>query len=175
LDLKDIVDSTSPPEELKLGGYTYFTSFYHRVVFNDNNWVVLEDNIANFTGGAHGMYSNTYQNLDLSISKKWSLRDIVKDTATLQPLLEIAARNYFGIKNEEDISERLLVETIPVTPNVYITSSGLFFVYQPYEIASYADGLISLYIPYNQIISLLSPPFLKRMGLDTQAGVAMLN
>jgi len=174
LDLASVIDSNASEAERRSMGYQYNASFYHNVLYNDNNWLVLEDAVAEYTGGAHGTYSSSYQNLDLTASRSWRLDDIVRDTAHLKPLLETAVRAHFKIKTGEQLGSRLLVDYVPVTPNVYLTPSGLVFVYQPYEIASYADGVIQLFIPYTGLMSLLSPEFINRQKLGTQGGVVML-
>jgi len=174
LDLASVIDSNASEAERRSMGYQYNASFYHNVLYNDNNWLVLEDAVAEYTGGAHGTYSSSYQNLDLATSRSWRLDDIVRDTAHLKPLLETAVRAHFKIKTGEQLGSRLLVDHVPVTPNVYLTPSGLVFVYQPYEIASYADGVIQLFIPYTGLMSLLSPEFINRQKLGTQGGVVML-
>jgi hypothetical protein len=174
LDLASVIDSNASEAERRSMGYQYNASFYHNVLYNDNNWLVLEDAVAEYTGGAHGTYSSSYQNLDLTASRSWRLDDIVRDTAHLKPLLETAVRAHFKIKTGEQLGSRLLVDHVPVTPNVYLTPSGLVFVYQPYEIASYADGVIQLFIPYTGLMSLLSPEFINRQKLGTQGGVVML-
>jgi hypothetical protein len=63
---------------------------------------------------------------------------------------------------------------VPATGNVYVGSKGLSFVYNPYEIASYADGQITLFLPYNKLFPLLTPAFRQRMKLSEGAGTAML-
>lgn len=173
LDLKNLVDSNASEEVRKGIAYQYNSSFYHSVILNDNNWLVLEDAVSEYTGGAHGTYSATYQNLDLSTSTSWQLDEIVKDTSMLKPLLETAAREYFKITPSEKLDSRLLVPGMPVTTNVYLTRSGLMFVYQPYEIASYADGLIQLFLPYSRLMPVLTPKFIARQQLDGKGGVAM--
>lgn len=173
LDLANIVDSNASEEQRRSMGYQYNASFYHNILYNDNSWLVLEGGIAEYTGGAHGTYSSTYQNLDLTLSRSWRLDDMVRDTTRLRGLLDAAARKHFKINANESLGSRLLVDKIPVTPNVYITGSGIVFVYQPYEIASYADGMIQLFIPYSQLLPMLSPEFIKRQQLSANGGVAM--
>jgi len=173
IDLKNLVDSNASEEVRKGIAYQYNSTFYHSVIFNDNNWLVLEDAVADYTGGAHGTYTATYQNLDISTSTSWHLDDIIKDTTMLKPLLETAVREYFKIAPSEKLDSRLLVPDMPVSTNVYLTRSGLMFVYQPYEIASYADGLIQLFLPYPQLMPVLTPKFIARQQLGGKGGVAM--
>ena len=61
---------------------------------------------------------------------------------------------------EEEMRERLQIEgdLIPLpawTP--YPTAEGLCFVYQQYEIASYADGMPSFTLPVDDVQAWLTP------------------
>lgn len=144
------------------------------VLYNDNNWLVAECFTATYTGGAHGNYFSTYANIDLSQQKLWSLTEIVSDTNQLLPALNDAALLYFQSKPGENVGSRMLVEQVPVTSNFFLSGRGITFVYNPYEIASYADGQVSLFLSYSSILQFLTPAFIERMHLADNAGVARL-
>lgn len=174
LDVKKVIDSNAAESERRSPAYQYETGFNHNVLYNDEHWLILEDVVSNYTGGAHPLYSKTYQNLDLSASKAWHLEDVVADTNTLGPLLNLAARDYFHLQPGQPGDDRMLVKSVPVTTNFYLTPGGLTFVYNPYEIASYADGTIPLFIPYSKILPLLTPAFKKRAGLEAEAAGSVM-
>lgn len=174
LDLKGLIDSTAAEEKRKEISYQYNTAFQHSVLYNDNNWLVLEQATAAYTGGAHGTYNTHYLNIDVTARRAWRLTEMVSDTASLKPLLEVAVRDHFKIAVTEKLDSRLLVADMPVAGDVYVTPAGLTFVYQPYEIASYADGMVQLFIPYSQLMPLLTPEFINRQQLGGKDGVAML-
>lgn len=168
-------------EDAKLGGnpeleaatlaYTSDKAIY--VHYNDDDWLVTESFNSAYTGGAHGIYGSAFANIDLAQKRLWKLTDMVADTTALRPLLNDAAIVYFGLKPGQDMDERMLVDEVPPTDNVYVGPKGLSFVYTPYEIASYADGQITLYLPYKKLYNLLTPAFRQRMKLSDQAGIAM--
>ena len=143
------------------------------VLYNDKGWLVIQDFASEYTGGAHGNYGSSYLNLDVAGARQWTLHDVVADTAALSPLLNLAARNYFHIPQGAGMDEVMLVTEVPVTDNFYLTPEGLSFIYNPYEIASYADGAIQLYLPYKRLMSLLTPAFKERMHLSASAGIAL--
>ncbi len=172
-ELRTVVDSTWPEAKRADIAYHYNTTFYHYVIYNDNDWLVLEDAVSTYTGGAHGMYSSTFKNMDIKTSTDWNISRVVTDTASLKPYLELAARDYFGIGNDQDLSSRLLVSEIPATANFYITPSGLTFVYNPYDLASYSDGQIKLFLPYRQIMPVLTQDFKARMNFTSGSGIAV--
>ena len=92
-----MLDSTASEETRKAFGYHYSTTAFHFILYNDEHWLILENATSNYTGGAHDTYSMSYQNLDLSASKIWRLHDIIRDTTSLQPLINAAARARFGL------------------------------------------------------------------------------
>ncbi|WP_414654756.1 RsiV family protein [Hymenobacter sp.] len=54
------------------------------------------------------------------------------------------------------LDEFLFMKKMPVSHNIFLTSSGAVFIYTPYEIASFAQGEIRLFIPLKQL-----RPFIK--------------
>jgi hypothetical protein len=139
------------------------------VLMNSAGWLILENKIFDYTGGAHGNHGSFFLNLDVKAQRTWKLTDVVADTAALAPFLAGAAISRFGLSPEEPLSNRLLVDAVPVTDNFYLTATGLGFVYNPYEIASYADGEVHLFVPYKRLGLLLTEAFKQRMGLANAA------
>ncbi|WP_404980203.1 RsiV family protein [Chitinophaga pollutisoli] len=44
--------------------------------------------------------------------------------------------------------------------NFYLTNKGAVFSFVPYEIAAYAAGQITLFVPWNEIRSVVQPAYL---------------
>ena len=120
--------------------YTSSTS----ISYNKNGLVVAEDYNYVFSGGAHGNYSVSYRTFDKKIGKLISFYDFFDEDAydSLLPLIEkeIKSRDIFTFD-----------DSIFVTENVYFTEKGIMFVYNPYEISSYAQGIISVFLSYEKI------------------------
>ncbi|OSZ82697.1 hypothetical protein CAP35_05390 [Chitinophagaceae bacterium IBVUCB1] len=144
----------------------YASSSEMKVVMNDNDWIVFEMSSYGYTGGAHGNYGVSYMNIDMQQKRVWKMEDILLvDTTALQTLLEAEARKYYNMSANAKLEDNYLTDKILPNGNVFITHTGIAFVYNPYEIASYAQGIISLYIPYSKLQALLQPAFKQRMGL----------
>lgn len=140
------------------------------VVYNENDFVVLDNHYYEYTGGAHGNYSSTYINIDRQRMQVLSLPDVLlPDTSGLLELLEVQARVHFGLNEKQVLSARMFNDDLHIPENFYIGSKGITFVYGLYEIASYADGIIELYIPYNKLTNMLTPAFKQRMQLEQVA------
>lgn len=156
-----------PDSSLGEAWNNYYTGLEMQVVNNDNGWLVVEFNVSDYTGGAHGMYGVSYANIDMQGKKLWKLEDVLAvDSARLQSVLETEGRKYFGIPAGAELSDHILTDRIMPNGNFYITATGIIFTYNPYEIASFADGIISLFIPYASVKDLLKPAFKQRMGMQ---------
>jgi len=144
----------------------YYQGVSMAVLYNDNGWLIVESNLSDYSGGAHGNYGVSYLNMDMQNQKLWKLEDIMTvDSAKLQTILEKQARKAFDIPAGGKLSEGLLTDRVMPNGNFYVTNTGITFVYNPYEIAAYAYGIASFFIPYTQIKELLKPEFVLRMKL----------
>jgi hypothetical protein len=128
-----------------------------QVYYNQNDILIVANRYYTYEGGAHGMYGCTYLHHDLQKNKEITLEDVfIKDyQKILTPLL---------LKKSKELNIPLLSDTIEPTENFLLSSKTITFVYQPYEIASYADGIIEIEIPYQEIKEILKPnSFLDRV------------
>ncbi len=144
------------------GGWSYSLesqNTYIPVFFNENLFVVSSFYYA-YTGGAHGNYGTGYTNLDLKRKKILSLEDVIikKNINKFPKLLEKYYKMERGIPQEKSLQEAgLFLDTIPVNENFMISPGNLMFNYVPYEISSYADGEITINIPYSEISDFVKP------------------
>ncbi|MFD1468231.1 DUF3298 domain-containing protein [Hymenobacter caeli] len=112
-----------------------------------------------FSGGAHGGYATRTVSYDTRTGQPLTFAAVFRPGARprLGALLEAAVRRTLRIPAGQPLDEQLLVKKIPVTTNFYLTSGGAVFTYGPYEIASYAQGEISVFIPMADLQPLLLP------------------
>lgn len=118
-------------------------------------------------GGAHGIYAHNYVTYDLKNDKAVTLEDIIADTTLLRTAtLKAIKQTYdYGLDDLFIPDNGLL----PLPRDFHFDGSVLHVVYQVYEIASYAQGLIDAPIyPY-----LLKPEEMKR--LYTPYGLELLD
>lgn len=155
------------PDDLLASFNNWDLAIGYSVLYNEHNIVVLDNNVYEYTGGAHGNYVSKYMNIDRESKKHWKLDDIMKvDSAQLIPLLSAEIRKHFDLQNNQPLSSRLFSDDVYVPENFHIGNKGITFSYGLYEIASYADGIVELFIPYNKIMNLLTPEFKHRMNLE---------
>jgi len=132
---------------------------YTREVTGKNLWqssqfVSFETNMYSFTGGAHGGFASILRTYDISSGKSVSLTDVVRDTASLVPMLEtgfVAAKKE-GTQ-ELNLSDLLFEEfkRLPVTTNFCLVKEGVRFFYNPYEVAAWAVGSTEITLTWEQL------------------------
>lgn len=112
-----------------------------------------------YSGGAHGNYATTVRSYDTRSGQPLTFNDIFRPgaEAQLENLLGQYARPSLGLQPNEPLKKALFRNTLPLTRNVYLTSSGAVFVYAPYEVASYAQGEIRIFVPFSALKPLLQP------------------
>ena len=118
-------------------------------------------------GGAHGIYAHNYVTYDLKTEKAVALEDVIADTTLLRTaILKSIKQTYDYDKDDLFFPDNGL---LPLPRDFHIQDQVLHVVYQVYEIASYAQGLIDAPIyPY-----MLKPEEIKR--LYTPYGLELLD
>lgn len=129
------------------------------VLWNQQNLLSLGFFVYSYTGGAHGDYGTSAITFDTRTGRALRFPDIFRPTSETQlsVLLEQAVRRVLHQPTTVKLDEFLFVKQMPVSHNVYLTSSGVVFIYTPYEIASYAQGELRLFVPLEQLRPLLKP------------------
>ncbi len=135
----------------------FFPFYYNRIMtveYNDNNLLVVSDNVYLYLGGAHGMNNISYYNIDLKTGKLLKLPDIIKDTNALKKL----------IYNQLEEQNRFLFVTgdnLPLPSNFYISGKNLMLIYNPYEIAPYSEGQITVEFSFKDLKDIIDSGFIK--------------
>ncbi|MFT4094834.1 MAG: DUF4163 domain-containing protein [Niabella sp.] len=163
------VDSSLAGVSDDAGGHYFLNREYittGNIIYNGNGYVVYSIYSYAYTGGAHGMYGTGMYCFDVENKKQLAFNDIVKaDSLAISGLLEKSYRAKFNLPSSTPITDRLFVNAIPLNKNFYFSPKGLGFIYTPYEIASYADGEINLWIPFSDLKPYLTTAFINRMHL----------
>ncbi len=143
--------------------YNYFTSFYDEIEvwYNDKNILVLESNIFEYTGGAHGLGSTDFLIYDLENGKYLGYDDIFLEgkEEAIYELLEKKVNE----KSEND--DNFYVSELYITENIALDGNSIYFSYDPYEIAPYSVGYIKLAITYKELSQYLTPKFKAKMNI----------
>ncbi len=131
------------------------------VLRQDSSLLILKLNGYAYLGGAHGSEKTMFLNWDTKSGKEITLDDIFQND--YKSALNMIAEKIFR-KNEKLSDTASLVDhyffdkgKFSLNRNFMITPTSLSFLYNEYEIKSYAEGQTTLFIPYAQIKSLLRP------------------
>ena len=149
-------------EDEEIPGWEYDFSLT-RTSETDRYVIFLSEDIV-FSGGAHGGIIGcgplTFDKKDGHLVEKF-----LKDSALqeMQPLLRKGLVQYYA-SNGQEIQPEQLGEYLTLSGDVIPypvwspipTPEGLDFTYQQYEIASYADGMPSFTLPYEEVLPFLT-------------------
>jgi hypothetical protein len=159
---EDAADSRpAPADTAGIGAFAPGLSYEDQtntyVLYRQTNLLSLEFFHYNFSGGAHGSYGSTGASYDLRTGHRLRYADIFRPEAAQQlpALLGQAVRPLVGLAANDPLDKQLFVKQMPVTHNVYLTTGGAIFIYQPYEIAAYAQGEVRVFLPLAKIRALL--------------------
>lgn len=110
-----------------------------------------------FTGGAHPNSAVEVINVSLETGKELSLSEMVTDTVALKKVVEEAfIANEKKELQEVSMSDYFFEEGFALPSSISIKPNGLYFVYSPYEAASYARGYIEFEIPFTKLGTLVN-------------------
>lgn len=172
---EDAADSRlAPADTAGVGPYAPGLSYEDQtaayVLYRQADLLSLEFFHYDYSGGAHGNYGSTGASYDLRTGRRLRYADIFLPTAAQQlpALLGQAVRPLVGLAAGEPLDKQLFVKQMPLTRNVYLTAGGVVFIYQPYEIAAYAQGEVRVFLPIAELRPLLRPG----LPLPEASGVA---
>ena len=170
----DVADTPAPTDTADTGSYRASLNYEDQtasyVLFQEGPLLSVAYFSFSFTGGAHGNYGTTAASYDLRTGRRLRYDDIFGPSAAarLPALLATAVRPLVGLGPGEALDKTLFVKAMPITHNVFLTNGGVEFIYQPYEIASYAQGEVRVFVPLGQVRELLRPG----LPLPAAGGVA---
>ena len=117
--------------------------------------LTVELETSSFTGGAHGDYAATLRSYDLRTGAPIPVTAMVRDTAALVPMLEAGfARAKADSGTAPPPLRELLypeVQRLPVSGHAGIVADGIRFLYNPYEVASWAVGRTDILLTWEQL------------------------
>jgi hypothetical protein len=155
-DVAEIV-KTMPADERPSATLNYEEQTSTQVLYQGGDLLSLGFFTYSYSGGAHGMNTTAGASYDLRTGRRLRYNDIFRPEAQAQlpALLASAVRPLVDLKPGEPLDKALFVKQMPVTRNVFLTAGGVEFIYQPYEIASYAQGEVRVFLPLSQVRPLL--------------------
>ncbi len=139
--------------------YNYQRSVDSRVLLNKGELLVYSNEWTDYSGGAHGMYSQTFLNLDLRQMRPIRLDDVFVGEYT-DPLTDLLWEQLMKDQKAEsrealrDMGYSSTGELAP-TENFYLGKNDITFYYNVYEITPYAMGPVVIRLPYQTVSHML--------------------
>ncbi|MDR1024548.1 MAG: RsiV family protein [Treponema sp.] len=128
--------------------------------FSSARLLVISRERHSYTGGAHGNYDKSYFVFDRELGIQIGLSDIIRGDAgpVLTALINRELRAGQNLGAADSLKQRgFFVDDVELTENYFLSSGGLGFHWDPYEIAPYVTGYVEILIPYAGIRELLGP------------------
>jgi hypothetical protein len=104
------------------------------------------------TGGAHGILTIRFLNFDPETGLKIENDKLFNDIKAIKSI----AKSYFEEFIAENESEIFDTDEFLLAQNIGLEDEGVVILYNVYEVAPYATGIIQFTIPYNEISSYLN-------------------
>ncbi|WP_088339821.1 DUF3298 and DUF4163 domain-containing protein [Robiginitalea sediminis] len=104
-----------------------------------------------FTGGAHGYSSMHLLNFDKVRGRELEAESLLADREGFRRVAEEAFRTTYGISPASDINSTGFMfpeNRFELPENMGFSPEGVLLHYNPYEVASYADGPLEVIIPF---------------------------
>ncbi|MGB3773857.1 MAG: DUF3298 domain-containing protein [Leeuwenhoekiella sp.] len=145
------------PEESSNEGYE-FTSM-SSIGFENDYLLSVKIETYSYWGGAHGYSSISYLNFDKKSGLELENDKLIKDSSKFKELAEQAFRKEKNIAPDANINENGYFfedDTFSLPANIGFEGDDLILIYNPYEIAAYAEGQIKITIPKAEAAPFLS-------------------
>ena len=133
-------------------------SMIYNVAKNTENILSLSFAMEGYTGGAHGFSTINYTNFNPKTGDKLNLKDIISDMDKLRTIARdifIKGHNLDSNKSLNTQGYWFVDDIFSLNNNFIISSEGITFHYNQYEIAPYSEGPIDITIPMDKLEGLL--------------------
>jgi hypothetical protein len=107
-----------------------------------------------FTGGAHGYTTTRFLNFNKETGEEVDALDFFSNRSKLEEVAESAFRKTFEISADSAINSTGFMfeeNTYYLPEQIGFSPEGLTLLYNPYEVASYADGPLTVVIPFGML------------------------
>jgi len=106
-----------------------------------------------YTGGAHGYGTTFFTNIDPDTGDEIPMESLFNDLSNFQEFAERKFRAQYGIPEDENINSNgfWFDDDVFYLPQaIGFSETDLILIYNPYDIASYAQGTIEVLIPLEE-------------------------
>jgi hypothetical protein len=131
-------------------GFDWEYKIYGEPLFNDRGILSYAIYSDIYTGGAHGFQSKNCFTIDLETGKKLIVKDIIY-YHNIELLTDKLTNRLIQIKKRNEGRPETFDDQIPPSENFYLKDNEIIFIYHPYEIAPYSEGIIEIPLGFNEV------------------------
>jgi len=127
----------------------YFAEISVTEIYTSKEHLCFEMRQYLFTGGAHGYGTTSFLNIDPQTGEEFTSKELFKNNTDFTTFAEKKFREQQKIAKDQSINENgfwFEDDTFYLPESIGFTQDSVIFVYNQYDIASYADGPIELKI-----------------------------
>lgn len=127
------------------------------MLFQTPKLTAIEMDFISNVGGVAGLKIKQLMNFDLKSGKLISLEALIANPAQLLTLAEEKFREVHDLSVDKNLNEAGFFwdKDFTLTQNFALTAEGLYFHYNPYEVASFSEGSTNFTIPYEALEEIL--------------------
>lgn len=103
------------------------------------------------TGGAHGNTNVKFFNFDPQTGEQLKLGDLISNNEELTILIKKYLNTEIDANVNEPMENVFFGENFKMPESIGYSDDGLIILYNPYEIATYAQGIIEFSIPFEEV------------------------
>lgn len=137
---------------------TWENSIRGELCYQDDKLLAFCMETYSYTGGAHGYRSSHYLLFDTKKGALITREELIKDVDGFTALAEQKFREHYASDTNTPLNEQGFMfenDQFHLPDNIGFTNDGLKLIYNPYEIAPYSSGQITLEIPYSEVNAFL--------------------
>ncbi len=159
---KDAIDSYGEDLDAAATWMSYEELAEGAVTFQESNFLCYQFKVYSYMGGAHGNTITANRVFDLSAQQAITLGNLFSGENISE--VGVLLRQALAALNECESVEQLAqsgiffsANDIEPTDNFLLDDNGLTWIYDPYEIAPYAYGPVTVSLSWKELVGLIDP------------------
>lgn len=146
----------------------WYMDSWQLFVYRTDRLAVTAMHLEAYSGGAHGNHATSFAVTDIADRRVLGPDDFFAPgwKEAIVPILTERARLIFKPEEGKGLSQAgLFNDFLPPSEDFFLSSGGIGFHYDPYEVGPYSTGEFWIFIPWAEARPLMNPEALARYGL----------
>ena len=141
----------------------FFDSLSAQIRRADSRIVSIFENYSSYSGGVHGYYAFYGDNIDPETGNEITLNDVVSDADSLREMVKEKLYSNYPEVHFDNLDTALadICSTGDMAIPWTMDYSGVTLYFNPYHLASYADGMQVITVPFNENPDIFNQKYLE--------------